>query len=1234
MKDDSNDRHEARTCFDKPLVVTAGAGTGKTTTLVARVLTWCIGPGWERLTIPDVDRPRRILSGVVAITFTDAAAAEMEERITDGLGRLALGASVYAIPAEGILDDSAEQRRRASALLAEIDALAVSTIHAFCTRVLRSDPFEAGLHPAFDVDAEGRELGRLVRAVVESHFVAACLPSSDLQDDLLTLGDYGIGPSQLVDAVEKLVEGACPPDALLEDPFDAEGRAKVVADLRECCAALLNVIVPLFSEPKPKAAKSRETIAGLATIRDAAAALGPNGLSDFVEFLEDCRSALPKKLRERLREWAEGEFLASESSLLSPHGTAIRSAAEACWQAVAPIEAMDPVLFGAAKRVLAPMLREVAERRTQAGVLVFGDLLSGAAALLEANSEVRRRTTEGIDLLLVDEFQDTNPVQCSLVRSLALSGPRDRRPSLFIVGDPKQAIYGWRGADLAAYDGFVGEVKAAGGVELFLAANRRSRTVILDEVKRVVEPIMQREEGLQPAFKDLVPMRQDAGDSYAGPGQAVEYWVSTIWDPAAGAVAAKTKAAESYLLEAEHLAADLVRLSREGQDLGRVGVLMRTGGSLDIYLQAFRRYGVPFLVERDKNYFRRREVADAVALIGTIIEPGDQVALLGFLRSPWVGLPDPALVPLWRGGLPGKILGLSGDDDEALLSVLREDLRTCAEGLARRSDIPGLARLGAWEESVIQGLEQLSYLRGALGRLAPDQFVSRLRSALDIDLVSAARFQGNYRLANLDRLFDGLVLALAEADGDVHAVLRDLRKSVVDQSDAEEARPEDGLEGAVRVMTMHKSKGLDFDHVYIPQIDKRPQPPPRSIGERCDAVQFEGTWQLELMGSSSPGWFAVESARAAVGQRERIRLLYVAMTRARDRLVLMGNLAPAPPKTKKATPNLKEPLKASNMLDLVKHRAPTLDVSPDAMSRVAEASAWTDLSDAVWIRYLGLDSRVVEPLAPSTRWVAPSLEQIRSEQVQLEALREAAAQRQARPLAGAVSAEAHRLGRLERDSSNEEPQFRTPTRGREVGRDIAAAVGTLVHAALEFVDLSGSDPVAAGADAWMRASTVEPGRVDDAAKSRALVLAKKLFDDVWVGPLGARLRELGTSVLARELDFLAGPELLAPHPDRASDRAFLSAGSHATAGEGPIAVLTGSIDLVYQDPATGQLVVADFKTDQVEDRAAREAKLATYSGQLLAYSMAVGRAFNLEYLPRAELWFLRTGHIEVAPVAT
>ncbi|MEE2829030.1 MAG: 3'-5' exonuclease, partial [Myxococcota bacterium] len=938
--------------------------------------------------------------------------------------------------------------------------------------------------------------------------------------------------------------------------------SRYLRSLGEAVGELLGIVRPLLSAVPVRGKATQEVVDGLAWLE---ARLGEEAIPELGQLAEELADSLPKGRSARLGLWARLKFNKGESESFAARAGEVSAAADRTFRLLKSVYRFDPVLVGASRQLLAPMLEDVRERLRCRGLVGFSDLLRGAGRLLEARSDVCGRLRSEIDQLLVDEFQDTDPIQCALVGRLALEGPATERPGLFVVGDPKQSIYGWRSADLAAYENFLGRMERAGGEQLTLVANRRSRTKVLEEVDRVVGPVMSAEPGLQPAFQSLEAVREDAGADYGGPGAAIEYWISSLWDENEGAPAEKTRAGEATLIEARQIARDLCRLQAAGQSLSRVGILFRSTGDLDRYLDALRDFGVPYVVERDRSYFRRREVIDAISLVRSILEPTDQVALLGLLRSPWIGLPDAALIPLWCGGFPGRVASLEAPDPEAL-AALRTLLDGVADELHDLREVPGLAELGRWEDSVFEALLHIASLRAAWEELPADRFVEELRRRFLLEATEASRYLGGYRLANLERFFADLSLLLDEAAGLPQDLLRRLRTYLSDAREAEEARPDAPADDAVRIMTIHKSKGLDFDHVYIPQLHKQSgsAPPLGGIGTRTGAAQVAGEWNYEIFGSPSLGWAAVGERDEEVGRRERIRLLYVAMTRARDRLVLVGNWlvsgnAPS------------DPIEARSLLDLVRARRGGVPDISEAMSQLADAGS--DRLDAQGVRWVFpvLDREDIQGLALPGPRPGPSPEEVFEEARLLARLRAEAAERMARPFGTAASAEAHRQLALERDESGEETVVSGPSRPKGFG----AGVGTAVHRALEQIDLDypPSAALAEQIDALpgYLACLVPAEQLPEAVEEATAVLSA-----FWEGALGERLRTLSEALVARELDFLASP----------------GAG-------GGLGFVTGAIDLVYRDPCEGgRWVVADFKTDRVERPEVLAERVAAYTLQL------------------------------------
>ena len=1200
---DQRARLVSQTVFDRPLVLEAGAGTGKTATLVARLLAWCLGPGWlraaeelraqhERRGSHDpvaVDRiAARVLDGVVAITFTEAAAAEMASRVAASLAEVQEGTLPTGFLPEAMNLAGGEERARASSLLVALDHLVVATIHAFCRRLLAGFPLEAGLHPSFAVDAEGFVLAEVVQETVESAFRRAL--TAPRGDAVFALAATGVDPSTMAEALVKLAGNGVPPGALERDPLESEAVAALASQVR----VLADTIRGLFGPRLTPGTRTKNAGKIAAATSVLARTLAGKGCPDTIAGLVDAvGEALPENLVKHLAKWGADNFTDSEADLLGEARVGLVGPAAALAGLARHLTRLQPELLDLARRALLPLLAEVHGAMRARGAETFSALLRDARDTLVRHPAVRTRLRGEITQLMVDEFQDTDPVQCDILRLLALDGPPAERPGLFLIGDPKQSIYGWRDADLAAYDGFLGLVREGGGEVMGLSVNFRSTPAILAEVERVVRPVMRHERGVQPAFQTLLPCdeRSAEPEPVVGHRAAVEHWVS--WTPATDDPARLEEASiqAAAELEASALAADVLELHGDGVPWREFGVLLRSTSDLDVYLQAFRDAGVPYLVERDRSYYRRREVIEAAALVRAVLDPGDHLALVTVLRSSVVGVPDAAFIPLWSRSFPDRASELGARDSDAL-PALRALVSEVAGALP--ADVPGIERVAGWERNLSLFLDHLARLRVSFETEAAALFVEKLRTLTLFEASEAARALGRYRVGNLDRFFRTLLEAM-EADSDPHAVLRALRTAVSEVREAEEGRPLAAAEDAVRVMTIHKAKGLDFTHVYLMQAQKR------SRGEapaELDVAEIEGRFEYVLFGAATPGWHTVDERRQRVAAAELVRTLYVAMTRAKDRLVVAG-IFPAEGSPRRS--------RARSHMDILSHRETPEGGLRGVAARVRlGGGSHEDGAGARWV-FPALRPGPASPEAPGPAFELPSPSEVSRQAEVLAQLGRDAEARQARAFAVPASGEAHarlRESLIERADEEEVAPLRAS--GAESRRTPSAAVGVAVHRVLEMLDLGG-DLSAQIAVAGRSLPTLLEGLVHPGRRREAMERAREVLGRLASGRLLARLKAIGPNVVAREL-----PVLLPP-----------GAGPGA-----PVGFVSGTIDLVYRDPSSGELVIADYKTDEVATDEDVARKVAAYASQGAAYRRALTEALRLDTEPRFELWFLQGDRIE------
>jgi ATP-dependent exoDNAse (exonuclease V) beta subunit len=397
-----------------------------------------------------------------------------------------------------------------------------------------------------------------------------------------------------------------------------------------------------------------------------------------------------------------------------------------------------------------------------------------------------------------------------------------------------------------------------------------------------------------------------------------------------------------------------------------------------------------------------------------------------------------------------------------------------------------------------------------------------------------------------------------------------LRAASSEGREAEEARPKDAALDAVQVLTIHKAKGLDFAHVYVADLHR--SLPPSKL-PNCDVVHGEDRTSYAFFGSATPGYEEALAERDRVASAERVRTLYVAMTRAKERLVLSGPLPLA------AAPAWD---KCKTHMELLAH-----SFSPDTYAELVAAHAAGERTRAtngnVWI--------LPEAAPPPRRRDASTgahedVSDVEHAVASLGAARAVAATRMARPWSTSASASAEHVAMPKHESAT------------VIDRDDATAIGRAFHRMLE-VFVAPTDPEKLRI-VLLRFLESEAATVPSA---QAVLQATLLLDRFLAGALHEKLMKLGTDILARELPVIALP----------------------AADDAATAFVSGTIDLVYRDPASGEIVIADYKTDALptSETAAR------YAAQGRAYQRAIRDALELDRDPRFELWFVAEDRIEV-----
>ena len=532
--------------------------------------------------------------------------------------------------------------------------------------------------------------------------------------------------------------------------------------------------------------------------------------------------------------------------------------------------------------VLKEVERRYREKKQSLSALDFDDLQLRALELLDQPA-VLTRATERYRFFLVDEFQDTNSVQRELMHKLTLSSTA-ARANLFIVGDRKQSIYGFRGADVDVFQQTTQALTAAGGLEQPLHLNFRSQPPLIKFFNFLFERLFQRDEAAKVAelpelgFVDFEPSKEQRLQEHAAP--LVELLIDTKSPADEDPKAQKTQAERDAKQVAQRILALIAGAGSPAPEFRHIALLFRAMTDVPAYEAVFRNAGIPFQTVQGKGFYQREEISDLVQLLRFLDNKTDELALAAVLRSPLGGISDNALLALRCAPLLSEVGETESElryfsQPRKLLSALRRQNEIAYISDAERTQ---LMRTGDLLNKLIE--RRNHYPIADLLRFAVDES--------EYLTVIAANFDGAQRLANVRKLF---TLAGRFEHAGAHLV-RDFVR-YVEEFEAIGSREGEGQiddsANAVRLMTIHQAKGLEFPVVIIPNLHHRSMKPQ----EHWYALDRHRGLTVKIpdgRGKQVAGC-TLESFRERNRQREyfeSVRLLYVAATRAKNRLILAG----------------------------------------------------------------------------------------------------------------------------------------------------------------------------------------------------------------------------------------------------------------------------------------------------------------------------------------------------------
>ena len=916
MLSDATERFRVLTELDKTLLVEAAAGTGKTSLIAGRVV----------MLMLDGTPPRSI----AAITFTELAASELSLRIREYATQLLAGEIPKVLRGAVTLELLNDKRDILSSAVDAFDEMTACTIHAFCQQIIMAYAVETELDPGsqmmdaptadamFERVISGWLFDRLSHGLQEGEDPVAAL--SKFEPLKVVKDSFDLAKLKLAHPGASTV----PVDLSLRKDIDF---VESVRAFRRWYAAY------------PKERSTGALIEEFETLAD---------------FYENCFETEPTFAR--LWELADpprtpsmkwNAFTFTEprnlgrwkSAYGKDDGTALCQQADQLFHTCVIrfsdlLGQIGDAMVGHMSRALDPVTELYRQRKENAAVLDFDDLLQRAHALVTNNDVVRAAIGERFAHILVDEFQDTDPIQASILFSIsARSMPKRwqdadlRDGALFVVGDPKQSIYAFRGADIDSYKQAKQAIARFGDDRIIhVGANFRCQPGIIDYVNSVFQPVLDADG--QPSYGALAATREGALHGLAcashvaiGDGQKTNM-AQQRDDEAVVIAQICSKLIGAIDIEDEHTG------KRRLLEAGDIALLAPTGTELWRYERALEALGIAVASQAGKTLLLQQETQDVLALLRALADSRDRLAFGAFMRGPMVGLTDEELLDI------AEEVHQAGPD-------------ASPTGLFDITTPPTLVLHGV-ARSV---LETMQKLRARVNITTPRVLLAEAIEQLQLRVALSAR-SGNNRaaraLANLDQIME---LARPFDVRGLRAFVRHLQFDWDRRAARQEGRI-DASRDAVEIVTIHSAKGLEWPVVIPINMGTQARPPERFVHRRSDNTLH---WVIGGVSSSALTLAREEQARRQALENQR--MWYVACTRARD-LLIVPYLSSARPAAWSKLVNLRFDLLEELKLHMLRPRRST---GPEA--EVAAQDADTFARQAA----------VVRTATPALRWVNPSV---------------------------------------------------------------------------------------------------------------------------------------------------------------------------------------------------------------------------------------------------------------------
>ena len=821
-------RETVVTELDSTMMVEAGAGSGKTTSLVNRMAA-LIGDG------------KATIQKISAVTFTRKAASELRER--------------FQIELEKRFQESVnEQKERYGSALADLEQVFVGTIHSFCARLLRERPVEAGIDPAFE------EMDEIEDRILQDEFWQEYLIKLLYEegDALGILHDLDVNSRELREIYHTLV---LYPEVKV---FTKEVAVPDIKNEREELKGFLSYA----GENLPKIMPEKGWDSVQNAIMDGKRMLGALNLEDMRDFFR-ILSIFEKNMKVTLNRWPSNPIAKDIQSHLDEFKEKKVLPALRQWREYRHFHLM---------KVAKPAADLCRERRREKSTLNFQDLLMNTSQMLRDNPEVRSYFKKRFTHILIDEFQDTDPIQAEVMLYLTGTDLKERdwhnlkpeKGSLFIVGDPKQSIYRFRRADIDTYTCVKEIIKKSGGLIVELKSNFRS----VQSIGEWLNPIFKEKfpgEGskYQAPFSELQMVIEDEPKTISGIRKITIS--KKLWNRSEDIVEEDAERIASWIRYALDGKITLARTDNEkksGLDERPVPsdflILLRNRKMIPKYAGKLEEFGIPFEVSGGNAFKNASGLREVIKILKAISEPDSTVDLVSALRGLFFGISDDMLYRFKKGG--GRFSFYSCVP-EALESDVKNIFKDTFDKFKTYKEWSRLLPPSVAIEKIIEDIGLIPYL------LADEM--------------------GGSQTGNILKVIEFLQHLDIEGQADFISVVEDL-DALLAEGEMDEIDISHGSLKAVRIMNLHKAKGLEAPVVFLANPSGKSDHMIKSLIQRqgTDAVGYfaitnkKGEYNKDYLIAIPPGWGEFESEEQHYADSEEDRLLYVASTRAKNLLVI------------------------------------------------------------------------------------------------------------------------------------------------------------------------------------------------------------------------------------------------------------------------------------------------------------------------------------------------------------